>query len=516
MLGKTRVTRVAPLLVLACVAACAGRRSSPADATVTPPPASGFPSPASPPRAAAAARPDPFGDLLIDPGACDLPVRAEIAREDALVDVAVVERVLGRGYAGFDVLAEQGLDWNQVFAGARAEIAAWPLRFPTTLLRDALVRWLRPARDNHLAIFDHARFYASTGVRERAHVVDLTLERRGDALVVTGGADAGARLVGCEGHSLDGLLGRFVDETLRVSVRPVVLAATTPPPLRCQLVGRDGAQVERKLTFRRFRWPADEPSKVTYERLGGRVPRLRVRDLGGDREVDLAWMVADARALRDAPAIVLDVRGNDGGADNAVRDWFAGLTKGELRYNTIDELSSEVTAQGTLNMVTCDEVRAGKTASWAEGLRARAAERLARGRREGLFRRTERYTPVIAGKADRPYAGPVVLLTDSSCGSSCESFVLYTRQLPGGLVIGQNTAGVGVFGEARSYRLPRSGLGLQAGTKWFHNADPRLAAKEGRGHLPDLWIDSENAPLIAENVAVCLLDPACAPRLRRP
>jgi len=470
----------------------------------------------SPPWATSAARHDPFGDLLIEPGACDAPVRAEISREEALVDLATVERVLRRGYAGFDVLAAQGLDWDGLFAGARAEIAAWPVRVPTTRLRDALVRWLRPARDNHLAIFDHARFYASTGVRERAHVVDLALERRGEALVVTGGADAGARLAACEGHPLDELLGRFVDETLRVSLRPVVLATTTPSPLRCRFVGRDGAHVERKLAFRRFRWPADEPSKVTYERLGGRIPRLRVRDLGGDREVDLAWMVAGAPALRDAPAIVLDVRGNDGGADNAVRDWFAGLTKGELRYNTIDELSSEVAAQGTLNMVTCDEVRAGKTASWAEELRVRAAESLARGRREGPFRRSESYTPVISGKADRPYTGPVVLLTDSSCGSSCESFVLYTRQLPGGLVIGQNTAGVGVFGEARSYRLPRSGLGLQAGIKWFHNADPRLAAREGRGHLPDLWVDSENAPLIAENVAACLADSACAPRLRRP
>lgn len=144
-------------------------------------------------------------------------------------------------------------------------------------------------------------------------------------------------------------------------------------------------------------------------------------------------MTSSAAALRGEPAIVLDVRGNDGGADNAVSAWFSGITDGELRYNTIDELTSEVTCQGTLNVVTCDE---------------RAT-----------------------------------------------------------------TAGTGVFGEARSYRLPKSGLGLQAGIKWFHNEDPRLDPVEGRGYLPDLWIDSERTPAIAEKLALCLGDPACARRL---
>jgi hypothetical protein len=84
------------------------------------------------------------------------------------------------------------------------------------------------------------------------------------------------------------------------------------------------------------------------------------------------------------------------------------------------------------------------------------------------------------------------------------------------VIVGQNTSGTGVFGEVRAYRLPRSGLGLQAGTKWFHSEDPRLELVEGRGYLPDYWIDSDQAPQIAESIATCLADPECAPRLRAP
>lgn len=447
---------------------------------------------------------------------CDAPPRDTITREDARADLATAERILRRGYAGFDVLASQGVDWDALFAAARADVAGWNDTEPTTRLRDGLLRWLAVARDNHLAVFDHMGFYAYTGVHERAYVGDLTVMPHGAAWVVDGGAESGARLEGCDGWALDVLLGRFVDEELHVQRRPMVLSAAIPLPLSCRLIRRGGSAAVMAVPLRRLHAPVAESNRAAYERVDGRVPRLRVRDLSGEREEELAPLVASAAELRSAPAVVLDVRGNGGGSDSPVTAWFTALTDGELRYNTIDELVSEVTCQGTLNVTACSESRSGRRPAWAEALGARARDTLAAARHDGerTFRRYRSYTNVDRGTAGQPYHGALVVLTDNDCASSCETFVLYARQIPGAVVVGQNTAGTGVFGEARSYRLPRSGLGLQAGIKWFHNADPRLTVVEGRGYLPDLWIDSDQAPAIAERIASCLAEPACAPGLR--
>lgn len=108
----------------------------------------------------------------------------------------------------------------------------------------------------------------------------------------------------------------------------------------------------------------------------------------------------------------------------------------------------------------------------------------------------------------------LVVLVDGECASACESLVSYARQVPGTLVVGENTAGVGVFGEVRPYRLPRSGIWMQAGRKWFHDADPARAIVEGVGHQPDIWLDGGDLRLRAETIARCAQRQECAAALR--
>ena len=124
------------------------------------------------------------------------------------------------------------------------------------------------------------------------------------------------------------------------------------------------------------------------------------------------------------------------------------------------------------------------------------------------------YKPKHTGKAPRPYAGNLIVLVDRRCGSACESFVMYARQLPTSLVVGENTAGVGVFGETRRYRLPRSGIWLQAGRKWFHDPDPTRVAKEGFGYQPDIWLNGADPRAAALQVARCVKQKTCSAKLR--
>ena len=215
--------------------------------------------------------------------------------------------------------------------------------------------------------------------------------------------------------------------------------------------------------------------------------------------------------MRAARAFVLDVRGNEGGGDGSVREFFKRLTTGPLRGREIERVESEVTVQGTVNDLTCALEGESRPASREIMSRDRAAAQASlTGPPE---RKIVKLVPLVAeGVAPHPYSGALVVLVDSRCASSCEAFVRYARQLPGAVVVGENTAGAGVFGETHSYPLP-SGLWMTAGSKHFHDPDPLRDVVEGRGHLPDLWLDSDNAAGLAESLARCLGTPACAARL---
>jgi C-terminal processing protease CtpA/Prc len=253
----------------------------------------------------------------------------------------------------------------------------------------------------------------------------------------------------------------------------------------------------------------------TFELENGTTPLVRLRSFDKSDAQALDAFVASAPKLRDARALVVDVRANGGGDDSFATSWFVKLTRGHLSYPTIDRLDSEVTLQGDVNMATCELARGDGDPggrSFAETFLGESRATLDRARREHgkPFRAWSRRAMGDDGAAPKPFRAPLVALVDNGCASSCESFVQYVPQLERGLVVGENTGGVGVFGEVRPYRLPNSGLGMSAGRKYFHDPDPARIAPEGRGRLPDLWLDTSDAPALATKIAECLAKPDCA------
>jgi len=83
---------------------------------------------------------DPFHDLLVTADACAAPPPATIMRGQALGDLDRVERIVRRGYSGFDVLNLGGLDWNETFRRARAVLNATREPIPV----DSATRAARP------------------------------------------------------------------------------------------------------------------------------------------------------------------------------------------------------------------------------------------------------------------------------------------------------------------------------------------------------------------------------------
>lgn len=85
------------------------------------------------------------------------------------------------------------------------------------------------------------------------------------------------------------------------------------------------------------------------------------------------------------------------------------------------------------------------------------------------------------------FAGTLYVLTNDGVGSSGEAAINFSRSVHNCVVVGQNSGGVGVFGDVLPYQLPFSGIMLVLPFKLFFHG-----ANEGEGFAPDYWVDSSD------------------------
>jgi C-terminal processing protease CtpA/Prc len=459
------------------------------------------------------APPPPHRELLVAEQDCTSPPASTVSQHDVAADLAIVEHVLRTGYAGYEAVAAQGHDWEEIFAAARSRLPTLGSPIPVEDFRAFLLDAFGVARDGHLAFWtvgrDETWRWGSTGVHEDAYVSSTPVERKAGKTYLDGD-----EVLGCREGDIDPFLRpSFKDGPSALLVR---MAASQPKPIACRVQSARGEAV-RTLGFRplRLRQPIEDKDARPFLESNEEVPILRLASFDSGQHEALQDFVDAGARLRDEPAIVVDLRGNPGGSDNYARDFFVNLTSGTLRYNTIEKLNSPTTWQGAANWATCSLARSDLDAAGRNEFEQMRGEYLAHLDTAPPGRKTwTLYRPQHEGKAPVPYAGSVVVLVDRRCASSCESFVMYARQLPNTLIVGENTAGVGVFGQVRSYRLPHSGIWMQAGGKWFHDPDPKKMAQEGHGYEPDIWLDTEDPLAAAKNIVRCLKTKRCAESLR--
>lgn len=474
--------------------------------------------------APAAALGPTYGRLVISAEACKAPSAASVGHAGAAEDLRQLGEILARGYAGYELAASAGLAWDAQLAALGAQVAEAPEPLPLESLRQAVLESLRATRDGELAVGSRAPTgevrWGRAGRHLDAYTTELLLEADGAGgfRVRTPKALAGATLIDCQGRKAADLVRpSFAGGP---AARLVLLRDRTPDDLVCSFRLPGGATRSEALALHRFRLAQGVTDGPAFSRgeLEG-VPVLRLSALSGSPSL-VAEFVDSAVELRRAPAIVLDARQNLGGAEAPVRQFFTRLTDGPLRRPVSEDLWSEVTLAGQANSARCALAEAGddpatrglanqRLAAAERALRAAERERPQGGRE---WKKTEGSD---AGTAPQPFRAPLVLIVDAGCGGACELLASYVRQLPGGLVVGENTAGVGVLAEPRRFRLPRTGLLLEVPSRHLHDADAARAARPGQGTQPDLWIDARDPLPEAVALTRCLGEPSCASALGR-
>ncbi|MBK8901677.1 MAG: hypothetical protein IPM53_10875 [Anaerolineaceae bacterium] len=226
-----------------------------------------------------------------------------------------------------------------------------------------------------------------------------------------------------------------------------------------------------------------DPPVVTYEtyRTDSDIPVVVSRLFPAEDE-KLPRFVADASDLAAEPIVIVDIRGNSGGSDLWAEQWvesFSGAAP--AAHEIMSVLWTETAVQGKINAVTY----LGYSGEIVDFLQAD----LAFVQNAAPEPWVTHYLPPIPPIANDNQL--VVVLLDKGTASSAESFIGYLRQLENVVFVGENSGGVGQFGEVAHFVLPNTGLPVFFGTKLFF--PPDLSFTEGIGFLPDVWVPAHQA-----------------------
>ncbi len=404
------------------------------------------------------AAPDRFHELLVTREACHAPPAATVSRAAALADVAVIERIIQRGYVRYQA---------QELGELRRAVAALPEPIASTTLRRTIA--------DYAGLDDAAIAIGAVGLDGRLELSPLAPHDDAYASDVVTGA-----ITGCDSHR--GPNG--------------ALAIAYAPRADCRL---DGAP----LAMHRLR-SAPDLERATFERTEHPVPTLRLRDLDEANRDALDVFVEAAGVVRAAPVAILDLRGTHGDQLTIALQFFGALLGHALEPPALDVLHSEVTLQGQVNATTCTLARSDvdRDARLAIEDRRRMLSQAIDDAALKAPIHTHEVPPIAAGpKRIDVYQGTLIVVTDASCSGTCELMVALARQLPHAVIAGENTAGAAA-GELLPYRLPNSGLWLQILGSVVTPAPP-----VHRGYLPDLWLDADRLDPVA--LARCATDAAC-------
>ena len=188
----------------------------------------------------------------------------------------------------------------------------------------------------------------------------------------------------------------------------------------------------------------------------GRPPMvLNVRTMV---ESSLAGMPETADSLRHEPVLVLDLRANGGGGDRSAQRWCQRLTRQPFTWNASVAVFPDAD----------DELRASFSSPGVTWRPIAGAD-----------------TP----EAPEPYPGRLLVLFDKGTASSGETFVQLAGQVPGAILIGENSAGCTDYGNVETHApLSHSRIAFHFGRSRFV-VDWIRPIEEGVGFFPDFWLD---------------------------
>lgn len=230
-----------------------------------------------------------------------------------------------------------------------------------------------------------------------------------------------------------------------------------------------------------------EERKFAEKEISG-IPVVCIRSFSDYRRSEMEAFVSTAEKYRGEPYLILDIRGNGGGNSVWPRQWvekFTGYNPGW--YFTYAKFTSRTTLMGQINYWRDLLVYYPHNRTYKEYLREREEElRIF----EESHSKPHWSEFTIHPVKLIPNDTKVIVLTDSDIMSGGELFIGYLRQMENVIFVGENSAGVGIFGWSTLHELPYSKVKVEFGCALYYPAD--LTFIEEKRFFPDLWVPASD------------------------
>ncbi|WP_189635878.1 S41 family peptidase [Pseudomonas chlororaphis] len=353
----------------------------------------------------------------------------------------------------------------------------------------ALRFYITGYRDGHLVVWKEGE------VRESPLWAGWIVQRQNGKYRVTVRAsdwpidvpEVGAELLSCDGQSIDGLLAErvapFVDRRMELEGALSRLArhlTSEPPyetlwePLRlhhCEVRSVSGDIHQFPLKWQAFSdasqamtWPTKPRQGIKQLRPG--IHWIHATDFTLSSAKSIASyerLLNKVRDLDGTDAVVLDTRGNNGGQTLVGYRLLLALFKGAIERAPKDQMESKaywrvsITARETLETYrekfSQTEGTEGSTYKFLDTLLVRMGEAALRG--QAFVEQAEIPVDELA-ESGSPFAGKLLLITDSNCASACLDFVDMVLQIPGVVHVGSVTSADTRYSDVAWLSLPRT------------------------------------------------------------
>jgi C-terminal processing protease CtpA/Prc len=209
-------------------------------------------------------------------------------------------------------------------------------------------------------------------------------------------------------------------------------------------------------------------SLYEFNALTDKTNYLRVKSFRAEYYAELdSFYKKIHEAVISKPFLVIDVRGNGGGAESNYFPLLKYLYTNPIYpdvfqfYATPDIIKRH---QESLAVMRADSIRYGKNMiqSTEEIIRQLQAAKM------NSFLPPAKQTPITLTTV-LPFPRKVILLTDRGCASSCEAFIYNASQSKKVETMGENTGGFVGFGNTQNFKTPCYGYNFQSTTTKYTN-----------------------------------------------
>lgn len=394
-----------------------------------------------------------------------------ITSQQALEDIKMLEYIFEAGYSGRDYFGKKGVSFNAMYSDLR-QLAEKGGTVKTADMEKIICKHLSGITDGHLKIRG-TRTY-SFYHHKNAYFADMMAEKRKDGFYIT-----------------ESKISQIPAGSLYTGKEGIMFPTLSPPGRRFYLVGKlsfkpidsmeaefGGKKVQVPLhPIKISKRETDRSDTYTTEKLEG-ITCINLTSLDASKKETLDEFVKSGASLKSEKCFILDISNNQGGSSAFARDFVRNLNGSAQWIKNFAFLKSPATLQSTANLYRLfPNLKSDEDFDIDKEL-------------EAMKKNPVRKWEVFTGNQQREtgsYKGKAIIISNRNVASSGEALLNFWRSIPGGIIVGENSGGIGNFGDVREYMLPGSKMVLTVPCKLFIVP----GVEEGTGYMPDCWIDAD-------------------------